>query len=382
MMRRIIQWLRVAAPPRWIVLPLLPVLGFELVYAFAAWKGWGLWNDLLLRRDVLLLLTATALGVRRAYDFHPLYHHGYRSWLRVTPWTSRVSLPVGPVHLVPQDALWLAVTLFLWHDPQLSRLYLPLCFGVPYLAVVCSSCLATGVTTIGCVLAFGLGEVVRHWYNPLQALSVAFWLYLAAWLGIRRSLAQFPWTLSWFWDMSSLQAVAEEQKRRMLGWPLDQLHGRPGEEPFNPFHATVIGLLVGWWSYCLTSLITLPGAATPFRWLILSLISAMGILIRTVGYWVDYRPPITVWGRLWSMRWIIPRYDHICIPPVLIFLVACYLPRVLAGWHVPSDVALAATTSLVAIMACNLPPSFQRWRLTGFHRIVPGSTNKQEFVKI
>ena len=55
---------------------------------------------------------------------------------------------------------------------------------------------------------------------------------------------------------------------------------------------------------------------------------------------------------------------------------------VLIGWQMPSDVALAATTSLVAIMALNLPPSFQQWRLTGFHRIVAGSTNKQEFVKI
>lgn len=382
MIRRVVQWLRVAAPPRWIVIPLLPVFAFELVYAFGVWKGFGRWDESLLKRDVVLLLAAMSLGFRRAYDFHPLYHQGYRNWLRMTPWTSRVPLPVGPIHLVPQDALWLAVILLLWHSPQVSRLYLPLCFAVPYLAVVASSCLTTGVMGVACLIAFGLGEVLRQWYDPVRALSVAFWLYLAAWLGIRRSLALFPWKLSWFWDMSSMQAVADEQKQRMLGWPLDQLHGRPGEEPFNRFHATVVGLLIGWWSYCLTSLIPVPGAATPIRWMILAIVSGASIVMRTVGYWVDYRPPLSLWGRLWTMRWVIPRYDHICIPPVLIFLAASYLPFVLIGWQVPSDIALAATTSLVAIMALNLPPTFQQWRLTGFHRIVPGSTNKQEFVKI
>lgn len=44
--------------------------------------------------------------------------------------------------------------------------------------------------------------------------------------------------------------------------------------------------------------------------------------------------------------------------------------------------ALAATISLVVFLALAMPPSFERWRLTGFFRIVPGSTNKVEFEQI
>jgi hypothetical protein len=383
MMRAIVQWLRVAAPPRWSGLWLLPIIGFELAYAWSSWKWPGQpLGELLHRRDNLVLLAAFSLGLRRAVDFHPLFHEGYRRWLCVTPWTSRLPLPVGPIHLVLQDALWLGVILALWHDPQCSRLYLPLCFITAYLVVICGSCLATGVEGISCVLAFGLGEVVRQWYTPSTALLVAFWLYLAGWIGVRRSLARFPWTLSRVWEVRSLQAIAEEQKQRMLGWPLDQLRTPPSEQEIGLFQRVVASLLIGWWCYCLSTLITMLPMASKLLGMGLALATLGAVVGRTVGYWLDYRPPISFWGRLWTLRWIIPRYDHILIPPTLILLVAGAMPTVLAGWRLPMEVALSITISLVVFLAISMPPSFDRWRLTGYHRIVPGSTNKQEFEKI
>lgn len=383
MIRRVIQWLRVATPPRSTALLLLPVLGFEVIYAYGLWDGWGpALADLLNRRDILFLGVVAAVGAQRAYLFHPLFHQGYRKWLALTPWTGRVALPVGPVHLVPQDGLWLAIALVLWHDPQISRLYLPVVYLLFYLVVLCISCVATGVASVGWLSAFGLGEVLRQWYTPQAALSVEFWLYLIGWIGLRRSLARFPWKLPWYWDMPSMQAVAEEQKQRMLGFPLDQLHGRPGEEQSSLMQRTLLGVWIGWMVYTACSLATIPPMTLTFMGMALTMITIASLGARTFGYWLDYRPPISFWGRFRTMKWVIPRYDHILIPPALIFLVACFMPPVLAGWHLPLELALPITTSLVALMAFNMPPSLERWRLTGFHRIVPGTTNKQEFVKI
>jgi len=293
-----------------------------------------------------------------------------------------VPLPVGPLHLVPQDVLWLLLTFLLWHGPQYSPLYLPLCYLFGYLVVMCSSCWATELAAMGYLLAFGIGEVVRQWYNPAAAICIAGWLYLAAWLAVRRMLARFPWEMPWYWERSSLQAVAEETKQRMLGWPLDQLHGRIGDAKVDHLTGTLVSLLFGWWSYCLLSLITNPLTAAGFRQMVLVSTALMGISVRALGYWIDYRPPISFWGRLWTLHWIIPRYDHIWVTPILIYVTARYVPGVLIGWRVPSDIALTVATTLVALLAFNMPPSFERWRLTGFHRIVPGSINKQEFLKI
>ncbi|HEX5445081.1 MAG TPA: hypothetical protein VFW87_14680 [Pirellulales bacterium] len=379
MIRRLITWIRVAAPPPWAPLLLLPVLGFEATYVWTWWWGAAM-PEILGPRDVLLLAATFILGGHRAWAFHPLFQAGYRNWLRQTPWRSHLPLIVGPLQLAPQDLLKLGGVLLVWHDPQISRLYLPLSFLLAYLAVICLSCRPIGLPLMGYLLAFGLGELVRQLSNPVSATVVACWLYLAAWLAIRGMLARFPWRVSWIWSQPSLQAVNETLRQRLLGWPLDQLHGRENDPRIGYLDGTLVSLLLGWWSYCVFSL-----AANPFRahwmWMALQMVAVCGIAQRTLGYWIDYRPPISFWGRLWTGHWIIPRYDHVLVTPVLIGLVVYYMPRVLTAWQTPADAVFPITTSLVALVALNMPPSFERWRLAGFHRVVPGSMNKQEFVK-
>ncbi len=381
MIRRLLTWVRVAAPPPWTPVLFLPVLGLEVIFGWIWWHV-GPMPEILKPRDVVLLIVATVLGGYRAWAHHPLFQAGYRNWLRQTPWTSRVPLIVGPLQLVPQDLLWFGLVLLVWHDPQFSRLYLPLSFLLAYLAVICVSCRPTGLPFMGYLLAFGLGELVRQWYSPVSALVVASWLYLAAWLAIRGMLARFPWRLSWVWDQPSLQAASETARDRLLGWPLDQLHGRENDPRVNYVDGVLASLLLGWWLYCVLSLIANPLRAH-WSWLAMWLAAAKGISMRCLIYCIDYRPPISFWGRLWTGRWLIPRYDHVLVTPVLICLVACFMPRVLTAWQTPADAVFPITTSLVALVALNMPPSFERWRLTGFHRIVPGTMqlSKQEFIK-
>ncbi|HET6880701.1 MAG TPA: hypothetical protein VFI31_11130, partial [Pirellulales bacterium] len=125
MIRAAVRWLRIAAPPRWTPLALLPIAVMELIYGWLIWQWQGAGAaELLEKRDNIWVFLAFILGVQRVWEFHPLFHEDYRNWLRLTPWTSRSPLPVGPIHLLPQDALWLGLALLLWHDPGVSRLYL------------------------------------------------------------------------------------------------------------------------------------------------------------------------------------------------------------------------------------------------------------------
>lgn len=125
LIRRLIAWIRVAAPPPWAPLLLLPVLAYEAAYGWIWWRA-GSMPELLKPRDGFWMFAALVLGGYRAWAYHPLFHTGYRNWLRLTPWTSRLPLVVGPLQLVPQDLIWLGVGLLAWHDPQISRLNLPL----------------------------------------------------------------------------------------------------------------------------------------------------------------------------------------------------------------------------------------------------------------
>lgn len=381
MIRSFMRWSRAGAPSRGAAWLFLGVIGMEAIYAFIIWLGQGGAEEVLWPRDVFWMLLAGLLGVRRVSDFHPYYHDAYGGWLRLTPWTSRLPLPLGPAHLVPQDALRLGLALAVWHDPMISRCYLPLVFLTFYLATLCLSLTATREKGAAWLLAFGLAEVVRQLYQPLPALMVASWLYLAGWIGLRRSLARFPWpNVSPF---NAAQAGIPQQTEESLGFPLDQLLVRHGDLARRPiFRPLATSFLIGWWAYCVFSLATNPLRAALWMRTVLIIASALAIFYRTFCYCQDYRPPISLWGRLRAFRWIVPRYDHILVAPALIVLAALLVPRVLFSWQVPALAALAATISLVVFLALAMPPSFERWRLTGFFRIVPGSTNKVEFEKI
>lgn len=380
-MRALMTWLRVAAPPPWTPYVLLCVAVPEMFYGFSLWLVPGGAVELLGTRDLVWMLITAWLGARRLSDFHPMFHEKYREWLRLTPWTSRLSLPLGPLHLIPQDALWLALIWSVWHDPQIPPLYLPLVFVASYLAIGCAVLALTGEKGVAWLLAFGLGEVVRQWPEPLTALVIAAWLYLAAWVGLRRSLARFPWPGTS--PLLIVRAALQKQAGQMLGWPLDQLLVRRGNMSRGPLlKSAAISLLIGWWSYCACSLATNPLVAEMFMRLLFIAALALTVSRRALAYRIDYRSPISLWGRLWTLRWIIPRYDHILVTPALIVLAAAFMPPLLANWQIPALPAQAATISLVVFLALAMPPSFERWRLSGFFRIVPGGTNKVEFEKI
>jgi ABC-type Na+ transport system ATPase subunit NatA len=124
---------------------------------------------------------------------------------RPTPWTSRLPLPLGPIHWVWQDALFLAPTVLLAWGPE-ARLIIgvPFAFVVIYIVLITVSLFATGERLIGYGLVF-LGGLALYFAVPALdageplwlALTVCLLAYPVLWCGLRRSLAQFAnWDLS------------------------------------------------------------------------------------------------------------------------------------------------------------------------------------------
>ena len=89
-------------------------------------------------------------------------------------------------------------------------------------------------------------------------------------------------------------------------------------------------------------------------------------------YFAGYADPISLWGRIWTLRWIIPGYDKALLGPLLTMLAAPAV--VIPGWAagVPLEIALPMAISMVCLVALVTPPALLSWHLTGQHRLTSG----------
>ena len=100
--------------------------------------------------------------------------------------------------------------------------------------------------------------------------------------------------------------------------------------------------------------------------------------ISRLAIYVDgYYSPISLWGRIWTGRWIIPGYDRVFIAPLVIIAVGPLSVYCLQAVGLPLDVAATVGIGTMTLAALILPPRLRSWRLTGQHRIVPAIQSGQ-----
>ena len=385
----VVRWLRVVLPPGWVVTTcfLVFLLSEGIALGLAWWLGFppdAAWRyDM---RNAVATLGCLCYGVFRVSGFHPIFHDDYRAWLKQSPWSLEKPLPAGPCHLVLQDAAVLAVLLLLLHDWPVRIVVLPQAFLVAYLGCMCCACWLTGERLMGYTLAFGLGVWARVSGDPLAAMTVLGILYLPGYFGLRRSLARFPWEMPQWWGR--LQAAfgkpQERFERSGLGWPFDHLRAKPTHDGISYTDGVLISLLVGWWAYAGLAILPDPRDAMALGFVTSVYLTFGAVTGRMVIYCQHYRPPISLWGRIWTFRWIIPRYDQVLVAPALAALVGFGAPWLFARLGLPPEIALPIAISLVLLIILNMGPRLQHWALTGRHRLVPGmlTRNKREFVRL
>jgi hypothetical protein len=334
---------------------------------------------------VVLLIAAGSYGLYRVSTFHPALRPGYRAWLETTPWTSRRPLPLGPVRLAPQDVLLgILVLAFAWPTHGLRTVWVLQCFAVAYLGMLAVT-LATTQEGLAYAVAFGLGLVVRLWPQPLPCLLAAAGTYTVGYVALRRALARFPWPpeQGLRLEMRDGNFVLAGSPTVLVGWPFGCLGPKFPDDPRIPLpYALLTSALVGWWVHVIGCL----PSERPERMALLSmavlLLAPAASFIRWAVYCSGYAPPISLWGRLLTGRWIIKGYDQVFVGPLLSFWAGTTIAATSLLLGVPPEVGVPVAVAVNLAICLGLGPELKTWRLTGNHRLVAPLSQKGTSIQV
>lgn len=377
----LIRWMRKVVPRGDMVTACITLeMMIECAYLWCVWQ-FGVADESLFRwfRFVWLSVCAGGYGVYRIAGFHPVANPNYRAWLEQTPWTPDKPLPCGPLQLVPQDLLVVCGLAVLYRTPSMWMLYFPTIFLVGYQSMLAICGRMIGHWRLAYSLGFGLGAVMLFIDRPEYAFAAADACFIIGRIAVSRALATFPWDLPWQADFHTFKSINDEEKRRRLGWPYDQM--KPTDpKPVIPLSDGIcVSFLIGWWWFVvLTHLDPEPRAFLPGG----VMMATFGFAIaRIAQYALSHRSPISFFGRLFTLRWIIPGYDQIFVAPLIAVAASSAIqgtaifllnPR---GFGFPANpwpgMALsAAGLTFCLLILLNLGPQLESWRMSGKHRIV------------
>ncbi len=323
MIRSLIHWFRV-------VLPGWAVAVFAVVYLVAV--AIEIYYHMMLglpdapQRSYAVGLGCASYGLYRVAATHPASRPGYFKWLQSTPWTSRQPLPDGPVHLVPQDLVVLAMAWLLLLGRPHGFFVVSLAFLVSYIVSICLVLRETSQRWAVYVSAFGLALAFRLGTQPLVATGVILLLYVPTYVGLRRSLADFPWTDSALYkklqtQLSFRPGQVPKRVDPTVGWPFDLIGPRQPDNWVRLSDAVPIALLVACWMCAIWTVIPSSEELDPAMSTIYVGICLGAVLGRVGIYCAHCRPPMSVWGRIGTFRWIIPGYDRVFASPLLAMLI-------------------------------------------------------------
>lgn len=331
-----------------------------------------------------LQIAALAWGASRVLTAHPFYRFSYRDWLETTPWTSLLPLPLGAPRLIWQDGVALGLVVLLSQvQPHVDPLRIACLTLLAATALLTVPLWFTGLPGLGYGIALLVGLAVRLYPERWAYLGVSIASYAMAWLGLTLCLARFPWPLTWLKEMQQATdgglVRLEHFRGASCGWPYDLLRPPP-PKPFRlSIHdAALVSLLAGWWVFAVESLFENPNDAREMSVPVLCMAIPVCVIVRFFVYRVGYAPPLSLWGRLWTGRWIIPGYDQVYVGPACALVTAIFAFRLmsLGGW--PVEVACPSCLALVLFVTLTAPPGITRWRLTGRHRLVPSFSFQQD----
>ncbi len=384
MMRSLFRRLRVIGPTREQIAALL--LLFSIPEGILTYVEHGLgWPIHINIRpgEVFLFIAAISYGLGRVTRTHPCYDGEYLRWLLSTPWTPRKPLPQGPVHLVWEDAivvsLYVALSLFL---PMRIAAELVLAALFAYLAGVTISLWITRTSAHGYACALGMGFAVLFLKNPPVALAILAVVDLIAVLGLHETFHKLGWDALKF-KLPAMNEPIIETSRNSLGWPFERMMGDATKPSRLSKPDVVLSVLLAvFWVYALSSLLPNREQRRVPLLLLFCFAPLISMFARLGIYTMGYTSPLSFWGRLFTLRWIIPRYDYVYITPFVGFVSGFAVFAAFYGLRAPEEIAFAAS-SAVPILVCLLgPPSLRRWRLTGGYQMsLSTERNKAEFVE-
>lgn len=368
--------------------PAALVVAFVAVYVLL---GFGIWlieratriqGELFQNREIqnvrmfILGIASTGYAIYRLARFHPGCSRAYSHWLRLSPWTAEKPLPLGPVHLVWQDAVVIAVleAVAIWHarlDPGLIAAV----FGLSYLIGMTILLAFTRRWAPCLILGFLWPTLMLPAAEGLPIAGLIGAIIAVIWWGHRQSLQAFPWDFLKNSDRPPQPALqtqiqinvgASKPSLSQVGWPFSVLSPKV-DFPAVALGASVsISALIGWWVYCVIKRAAWESAPE-----VILFAAALSAFFRFVIYASGKGTPFNIWGRISSGKLIVPGFDRVLLTPIFTVVVA-----VLGGMMIrrSGDCYPAAEAIVIAVISFVLTaggPTLRNWTLTGRHRFRP-----------
>lgn len=367
----------------WLLVISLAYLTIEGVLIYLERLGGIDFRDARLRMGgAILLIGCIAHGAARVISAHPAFDTDYRSWLMAVPWTNRKPLPFEPVEIVWNDAVVVVVFMLLSRLLPVSIApWLVVAWLLANLAMLGVSFFLTRTTEFCYLTLLGLGFAVLMIRQPYVAIAILAATYAIAYLGIRRALDAFPWEPRKIPDLST-NVHELVGPRGHAGWPYERMLGQVvASRGLSRPDAILVTLLAAFWLYVLSSLLpqgvdrSVPAAFA------FSMVLWLAPLIRLGAYTTGYEAPLSLFGRVATLRLIIPRYDVVFVTPLCTGVVGL-LVFLGSRPFAPLVIVLPIAAAVVVMVALLGPPSLRKWRLTGGHKItLGGQINKNDFVE-
>jgi hypothetical protein len=315
-------------------------------------------------RMPFVVIFSALYGYYRVRSFHPFYSRKYREWLCLTPWSIEKPLPRGPIHLVWADLITLVPLTILAYSNFSTAVLVPFIVFLSVYLVMISITFVADRASLVVLCLFLVPFTFYPFANRYFAVLVLILLYIICWIGLHQFLSDFPWNTR-YWKADPVKELREQAiRRRVIGWPFRYLNVY-GTYEISILGAFILSLLLTWWLH------VIPGVFD-YLYFSVSLFVMLVIyvaLFRTGAYGGIYRPPISLLGRIFTGRLIIPRYDKIYIAPICILLAGVVLPLGLLKMGYSGTWIFELSFFLMFFLALSLPPSLREWRLTGAHRI-------------
>jgi hypothetical protein len=322
MIRHPRRWLRTVLPVDQLAYLLLAVL--LSMIAIRSIRDRGSLDKLVIWQYFLVYGSTILYGAFRSIYFHPIENRRYGNWLVDSPWHYPQPLPLGPLHLVWQDVLLVLVWSLLLPTETMSPLSVPIlfllvyCFGLSY--NFCRMRVYQPLFIIGLLV----GGFILALPDEIWCTAVALAIYGVAYWGIQLLLAhlsngkEIPLHVGW--------GLPTEQVEPLLGWPAPPEPTERYRWSLSQTDAFQFAVVVGWLFFCVAwqsrDAIQLEQGLQNA----LGLIAAVAIGGRILTYVVGYMPPISLLGRAFTGRWIIPGYDIVFAAPLAALLATMVLP--------------------------------------------------------
>ncbi|MEN6627875.1 MAG: ankyrin repeat domain-containing protein [Candidatus Sumerlaeia bacterium] len=395
-----IGWLRATLPGE---LALMAV-GF----AYLIVLGFLPWFD---ARPFLLGAVLVAYAVYRIAAFHPRMNAEYRHWLELMPWDG-TRLPFGPVHLVAQDLIVVAVMILLATvgffplrlalTPHAALCWVSL-FLLVYVSVAVSLMFTTNMDRFGYGMLFVMILMMYAWWLPWLAFGLLLIAYLIAVAGIRRGYREFPWGMrrkyTEDYDFSANRigagrnAMLNPDGRSAATTDILELPGlrlikesfrfdkRPEYELAGPLleslspievdgngrteRALLTSAMIAWGFFVFSSMENTLFNGPKASLVIYSLCIFGANLIRTAIYCASVFPLVNIGTRLLWPRWLVTRYDRSWLTSLAGLLLGILLPLPLIYLGVSMPPALALSTFVYFGLIQRWGISSDEWKLTG-----------------